>query len=163
MKMGKKALAFLLALVLTASLSAGALAEDDAELVVEAQTETDETTAEPAAKLAVKCVDAEGKTLRDKEEDYLDLSKDQVLDGDTKRPEIPLYTYVKTMLDKDLVSKLSISHNESGPVITAVIGEGESAAEKSLTGSETLLFVYEKKAAEHVHAWDEGKVTKEAT
>ena len=151
MKQGKTVLALLLMLALLASMSVCALAEDvDAEILTE----------DSGSKMTVKCVDTEGSTLRDKEEDYLDLSKDQVLDEKTSRPEIEDYTYQKTMVGEDEIQKISISHDESGAVITATIGTGEDAKEKTLSGSETILFVYEKKA-EHVHSWDEGKVTTE--
>ena len=63
-----------------------------------------------------------------------------------------------------LLTKLTITHDAEGKaVITATIGEGEDAKEKTLTGSETILFVYEKKAEEHTHVYDAGTVTKEPT
>lgn len=151
MKHGKKLLCMLLALALLASMSVTALAEDV-------------TVEEESPKLTVKCVDAEGSTLRDKEEDYIDLSKDVTVDDKYTRPEIENYTYSKTTLDGEELTKLTVTHDAEGKaVITATFGEGEDAKEKTLTGSETLLFVYEKKAEEHTHVWDEGKVTKEAT
>ena len=152
MKQGKKLLALLLMLALMATMGVSALAEE--AVIVE---DTD-------AKLTVKCVDTEGKTLRDEESDYLDLSQDLTVDASYKRPEIEGYSYRKTTLDGEELTKLTVTHDGDGqPVITAAFGEGEDAKEKTLTGSETLLFVYEKKAEEHVHSFDEGKVTKEAT
>ncbi len=160
MKQGKKLLSVLLALALLASLSVCAFAEGEGEDVIVLEAEE----AAPA-KLAVKCVDAEGKTLRDQEEDYLDLSKDLTVDDKYARPEIENYTYSKTVLDEEELTKLTVTHDAEGKaVITAVIGEGETAKTKTLTGGETLLFVYEKKAEEpHNHDWGEGKVTKEPT
>ncbi len=149
MKQGKTILALLLALALLLPMGVCALAED-ADIVV----------TEAGSRMTVKCVDTNSETIRDNEEDYLDLSKDQVLDASSKRPVIENYSYVKTMLGTETLSKLTVSHNESGPVITAVVGEGESAAERTLTGSETILYVYEKEA-EHVHVWDAGTTTKE--
>ena len=111
--------------------------------------------------MTVKCVDTDGKTIRDEKEDYLDLSKDLVVDDKYSRPEIENYTYQKMKVGEDEIKKLTVSHNESGAVITVTIGEGEEAKEKTLTGSETLLFVYEAKP--HEHSWDDGKVTKEPT
>ena len=94
MKQGKKILSLLLMLTLLLSMGVCAFAEDDTEAVIVMETEE-----EPAAqKLAVKCVDAEGKTLRDEEADYLDLSKDLTVDDKYARPEIENYTYSKTML-----------------------------------------------------------------
>ncbi len=160
MKQGKKLLSVLLALALLASLSVCAFAEGEGEDVIVLEAEE----AAPA-KLAVKCVDADGKTLRDQEEDYLDLSKDLTVDDKYARPEIENYTYSKTVLDEEELTKLTVTHDAEGKaVITAVIGEGETAKTKTLTGGETLLFVYEKKAEEpHNHDWGEGKVTKEPT
>ena len=159
MKQGKKILSVLLMLALLLSMSVCAFAEGETDAVIVMETEE-----EPAAKLAVKCVDAEGATLRDKEEDYLDLSKDLTVDDKYTRPEIENYTYSKTMLEDEELTKLSITHDAEGKaVITATFGEGETAKQKTLTGSETLLFVYEKKAEEHTHVFDEGKVTKEPT
>lgn len=154
MKHGKRILCTLLALVLMMSMSVCAFAEGEAEIVVE----------DAAAKLTVKCVDTEGATIRDNADDYLDLSKDTTVDAAYARPEIEGYTYSKTTLDGEELQKLTVTHDaENNAVITATVVEGEGTADKTLTGSETLLFVYEKKAEEHVHSWDEGKVTKEAT
>jgi hypothetical protein len=159
MKQGKKILSAVLMLALLLSMSVCAFAEGETDAVIVMETEE-----EPAAKLAVKCVDAEGATLRDKEEDYLDLSKDLTVDDKYTRPEIENYTYSKTMLEDEELTKLSITHDAEGKaVITATFGEGETAKQKTLTGSETLLFVYEKNAEEHTHVFDEGKVTKEPT
>ena len=161
MKQGKKILSLLLMLTLLLSMGVCAFAEDDTEAVIVMETEE-----EPAAqKLAVKCVDAEGKTLRDEEADYLDLSKDLTVDDKYARPEIENYTYSKTMLEDEELTKLTITHDAEGKaVITATFGEGEDAKEKTLTGSETILFVYEKKSdAPHTHVYDAGKVTKEPT
>ena len=159
MKQGKKILSVLLMLTLLLSMSVCAFAEGETDAVIVMETEE-----EPAAKLTVKCVDAEGATLRDKEEDYLDLSKDLTVDDKYARPEIENYTYSKTTLEGEELTKLTVTHDAEGKaVITATFGEGETAKQKTLTGSETLLFVYEKKAEEHTHVFDEGKVTKEPT
>ena len=172
MRHGKKILALLLVLASLASMSVFALAEDAEILTAEAGTETkgneqadteaDVVLTESESKMTVKCVDTENTTIRDNAEDYLDLSKDQVLDSKSKRPQIEGYTYRKTMIGTEEVVKLTISHNESGAVITAAVKQGDVESEKTLSGSETVLFVYEKDA-EHVHSFDEGKVTKEAT
>ena len=172
MRHGKKILSLLLMLAMLASMSAFALAEDAEILTAEVETESDENAQadteadlvldESESKMTVKCVDTDNNTIRDNAEDYLDLSKDQVLDSKSKRPEIEGYTYQKTMIGKDEVVKLTISHDESGAVITAAVKQGDVESEKKLSGSETVLFVYEK-AEEHVHSFDEGKVTKEAT
>ena len=169
MRVGKKILALLLMLALLASMSAFALAEDgDAEIVVEEtviEAETEEAPeGEPEkgeSKLTVKCVDTDGKTIRDKEEDYLDLSKDLVVDDKYSHPEIENYTYQKMTVNGEEIKKLTVTHEGETPVITVTIGEGEEAKEKTLTGSETLLFVYEAKA--HEHSWGTGVVTKEPT
>lgn len=165
MRHGKMILALLLMLALLASMSVSALAEDggDAVIVVEEVVIEGETEGETKTegKLTVKCVDTAGKTIRDKEEDYLDLSKDLVVDDKYSRPEIENYTYRKMKVGEDEIKKLTVSHNGEEAVITVTIGEGEEAKEKTLTGSETLLFVYEAK--EHTHSWDDGKVTKEPT
>ena len=190
MRHGKKILALLLMLALLASMSVCALAEEgDGEIVVEEiiiEPEIEEETTPPdttepvepvvepadepagetgeeetAGKMTVKCVDTEGKTLRDEKEDYLDLSKDQVLDDKSSHPALDGYTYQKMLIGTDEILKLTVSHNESGPVITATLVQGEIEMEKALTGSETLLFVYT--VAAHEHSWGEGKVTKEAT
>ena len=154
MKQGRTILAVLLLLALLASMSVCALAEGtDGEVLVE----------EEGGKMAVKCVDAAGKTLRESPEDALDLSKDLVVDEKYARPEIEGYTYEKTMVGEEEIQKLTVTHNDGGAVITVTVGQGDEAKEKTLTGSETLLFVYAKKEAEHVHVYDEGKVTKEPT
>lgn len=154
MKQGRTILAVLLLLALLASMSVCALAEGtDGEVLVE----------EEGGKMAVKCVDAAGKTLRESPEDALDLSKDLVVDEKYARPEIEGYTYEKTMVGEEEIQKLTVTHNDGGAVITITVGQGDEAKEKTLTGSETLLFVYAKKEAEHVHVYDEGKVTKEPT
>jgi hypothetical protein len=171
MRHGKKVLALLLMLALLASLGATALADDgeDAvivaeEGVIEGETEN-ETKGEPETeeKLTVKCVDAEGKTIRDKKEDYLDLSKDLVVDEKYTRPEIENYTYQKMKVGEDEIEKLTVTHKDGKAVITVTIGEGEEAKEKTLTGSETLVFAYAQTVVPHEHSWDDGKVTKEAT
>ena len=171
MRHGKRVLALLLMLALLASLGATALADDgeDAvivveEVVIEGETEN-ETKGEPETeeKLTVKCVDAEGKTIRDKKEDYLDLSKDLVVDEKYTRPEIENYTYQKMKVGEDEIKKLTVTHKDGKAVITVTIGEGEEAKEKTLTGSETLLFIYTKNETSHEHSWDDGKVTKEPT
>ena len=148
MRHGKKILALLLMLALLASMSVCALAEEgDGEIVVEEiiiEPEIEEETTPPdttepvepvvepadepagetgeeetAGKMTVKCVDTEGKTLRDEKEDYLDLSKDQVLDDKSSHPALDGYTYQKMLIGTDEILKLTVSHNESGPVITA--------------------------------------------
>ena len=144
----------LLALALTLSLSVCALAEGDAEITVE----------ETKASMKVICADAAGKTLRDDPADYLDLDKDLTLDAAYPRPEIAGYTYSRTTLDGQELEKLSISHDPEGKVqIRAELRSGDIIQEKTLGGEETLVFVYEQKEEEHTHAWDEGKVTKEAS
>ena len=151
---GKKVLAFLLTMVLLSSMSICAFAEGDGEVVVE----------EPAPRMTVLCKDTDGTTLRDNAEDYLDLSKDQTVDASYPHPEIENYTYQKTTLGGEELQTLTVSHDEEGkPVINAVVGSAGSTKEKTLTGSETLVFVYEKKSEEHVHSFDEGKVTVEPT
>ncbi len=166
MKHGKMLLSLLLTLTMLLSMSAFALAE-------EVEGETAETPAEDAAteevveeeataKMTVRCVDADGATIRDQQEDYLDLSKDQVLDEKSTRPNIEGYTYQKTMVGTDEIVKLTVSHDDSGAVVTATVRQSGVESEKKLTGSETVLFVYEK-AEEHTHSFDEGKVTTEPT
>ena len=166
MKHGKMLLSLLLTLAMLLSVSVSALAEEiDGEAAdTSAEDAVVEETAEEeaAAKMTVKCVDTDGATIRDQQEDYLDLSKDQVLDEKTARPEIEGYTYQKTMVGNDEIVKLTVSHDENGAVITATVRQSGVESEKKLTGSETVLFVYEK-AAEHVHSFDEGKVTTEPT
>ena len=98
MRHGKKILSLLLVLAMLASMSVFALAEDAEILTAEAETETSEkesadteadlVLAESESKMTVKCVDTDNNTIRDNAEDYLDLSKDQVLDSKSKRPEI---------------------------------------------------------------------------
>ena len=83
-----------------------------------------------------------------------------MLDEKTSRPAIEGYIYQKTMVGNDEIVKLSVSHDETGAVITATVRQSGVESEKKLSGSETVLFVYEK-AAEHVHSFDEGKVTTE--
>jgi len=147
MKFAKKLLALLMALALMATMSVCALAEG----------EGDPEAPETPAKMTVKCVDTEGATIRDQEGDYLDLSKDVTVDDNYARPEIEGYKYQKTTLDGEELKTLTVSHDEeNNPVINAVVGEN---TEKTLTGNETILFVYEK----HEHSFDEGKVTKEPT
>ena len=171
MKHGKMLLSLLLTLAMLFSMSAFALAEEaDGETaetpaedtVTEETAEEAVTDEEAAAKMTVRCVDADGATIRDQQEDYLDLSRDQVLDEKTARPSIEGYTYQKTMVGKDEIVKLTVSHDESGAVITATVKQSGVESEKKLTGSETVLFVYEK-AEEHVHSFDEGKVSTEPT
>ena len=166
MKHGKMLLSLLLTLAMLLSVSVSALAEEiDGEAAdTSAEDAVVEETAEEeaAAKMTVKCVDTDGATIRDQQEDYLDLSKDQVLDEKTARPEIEGYTYQKTMVGNDEIVKLTVSHDDSGAVVTATVRQSGVESEKKLTGSETVLFVYEK-AAEHVHSFDEGKVTTEPT
>ena len=147
MKFAKKLLALLMALALMATMSVCALAEG----------EGDPEAPETPAKMTVKCVDTEGATIRDQEGDYLDLSKDVTVDDNYARPKIEGYMYQKTTLDGEELKVLTVSHDEeNNPVISAVVGED---TEKTLTGEETILFVYEK----HEHSYDEGKVTKEPT
>ena len=147
MKFAKKLLALLMALALMATMSVCALAEG----------EGDPEAPETPAKMTVKCVDTEGATIRDQEGDYLDLSKDVTVDDNYARPKIEGYKYQKTTLDGEELKVLTVSHDEeNNPVISAVVGED---TEKTLTGEETILFVYEK----HEHSYDEGKVTKEPT
>ena len=166
MKHGKILLSLLLCLALLLSVSTFALAEEVGGETTQTPAEdavTEEAVVEEAAaKMTVRCVDADGATIRDQQEDYLDLSKDQVLDEKTARPEIEGYTYQKTMVGTDEIVKLTVSHDDSGAVVTATVRQSGVESEKKLTGSETLLFVYEK-AAEHVHSFDEGKVTTEPT
>lgn len=133
--------------------------DPDVGVIKAGDTEVEETE----SKMTVKCVDADGKTIRDEKDDYLDLSKDLVVDEKYSRPEIENYTYQKMMVGEDEINKLTVTHNESGPVITVTIGEGEEAKEKILTGSETLVFVYAQTVVPHEHSWDDGKVTKAAT
>ena len=148
MKFAKKLLALLMALALMATMSVCALAEG----------EGDPEAPETPAKMTVKCVDTEGATIRDQEGDYLDLSKDVTVDDNYARPKIEGYKYQKTTLDGEELKVLTVSHDEeNNPVIKAVVGA--DSTEKTLTGSETILFVYEK----HEHSYDEGKVTKEPT
>ena len=158
MKRAKKILALVLMLALMATMGVCAFAEEDeTTIIVMAESEA-------PGKLTVKCVDTAGATIRDEEGDYLDLSRDLTVDEKYARPEIAGYTYEKTTLDGEELTKLTVAHDAEGKAaITASFGSGESAKEKSLTGSETLLFVYTKDEAEHTHSWDEGKVTKEAT
>ena len=164
MKHGKILLSLLLTLALLMSMSTFALAEEvggeTAQTPAEDAVTEEAVVEEAAAKMTVRCVDTDGATLRDQEADYLDLSRDQVLDEKTSRPAIEGYTYQKTMVGTDEIVKLSVSHEESGAVITATVRQSGVESEKKLSGSETLLFVYEK-AAEHVHSFDEGKVTTE--
>ena len=166
MKHGKILLSLLLTLALLMSMSTFALAEEvggeTAQTPAEDAVTEEAVVEEAAAKMTVRCVDADGATIRDQQEDYLDLSKDQVLDEKTARPEIKGYTYQKTMVGTDEIVKLTVSHDDSGAVVTATVRQSGVESEKKLTGSETLLFVYEK-AAEHVHSFDEGKVTTEPT
>ena len=166
MKHGKILLSLLLTLALLMSVSTFALAEEvvgeTAETPAEDAVTEEVVEEEAAAKMTVRCVDTDGATLRDQEADYLDLSKDQVLDEKTARPEIEGYTYQKTMVGTDEIVKLTVSHDENGAVITATVKQSGVESEKKLTGSETVLFVYEK-AAEHTHSFDEGKVTTEPT
>ncbi len=166
MKHGKKLLSLLLTLALLMSMSTFALAEEiggeTAQTPAEDAVTEEAVVEEAAAKMTVRCVDTDGATLRDQEADYLDLSRDQVLDEKTSRPAIEGYTYQKTMVGTDEIVKLSVSHEESGAVITAIVRQSGVESEKKLSGSETVLFVYEK-AAEHVHSFDEGKVTTEPT
>ena len=166
MKHGKILLSLLLTLALLMSMSTFALAEEvggeTAQTPAEDAVTEEAVVEEAAAKMTVRCVDADGATIRDQQEDYLDLSKDQVLDEKTARPEIEGYTYQKTMVGTDEIVKLTVSHDDSGAVVTATVRQSGVESEKKLTGSETLLFVYEK-AAEHVHSFDEGKVTTEPT
>ena len=162
MRHGKKVLALLLMLALLASLGATALADDgeDAvivaeEVVIEGETEN-ETKGEPETeeKLTVKCVDAEGKTIRDKKEDYLDLSKDLVVDEKYTRPEIENYTYQKMKVGEDEIEKLTVTHKDGKAVITVTIGEGEEAKErgiavrtaKALTGANGKCLVEESES-----------------
>ena len=164
MKHGKILLSLLLTLALLMSMSTFALAEEvggeTAQTPAEDAVTEEAVVEEAAAKMTVRCVDTDGATLRDQEADYLDLSKDQVLDEKTSRPAIEGYTYQKTMVGNDEIVKLSVSHDETGAVITATVRQSGVESEKKLSGSETVLFVYEK-AAEHVHSFDEGKVTTE--
>ena len=166
MKHGKILLSLLLTLALLMSMSTFALAEEvggeTAQTPAEDAVTEEAVVEEAAAKMTVRCVDTDGATLRDQEADYLDLSRDQVLDEKTSRPAIEGYTYQKTMVGTDEIVKLSVSHDESGAVITATVRQSGVESEKKLSGSETVLFVYEK-AAEHVHSFDEGKVTTEPT
>ena len=166
MKHGKMLLSLLLTLALLLSMSVFALAEEvegeTAETPAEDAATEEVVEEEAAAKMTVRCVDADGATIRDQQEDYLDLSKDQVLDEKSTRPNIEGYTYQKTMVGTDEIVKLTVSHDDSGAVVTATVRQSGVESEKKLTGSETLLFVYEK-AAEHVHSFDEGKVTTEPT
>lgn len=164
MKHGKILLSLLLTLALLLSVSTFALAEEidgeTAQTPAEDAVTEEAVVEEAAAKMTVRCVDTDGAAIRDQEADYLDLSRDQVLDEKTSRPAIEGYTYQKTMVGSDEIVKLSVSHEESGAVITATVRQSGVESEKKLSGSETLLFVYEK-AAEHVHSFDEGKVTTE--
>jgi hypothetical protein len=164
MKHGKILLSLLLTLALLMSMSTFALAEEvggeTAQTPAEDAVTEEAVVEEAAAKMTVRCVDTDGAAIRDQEADYLDLSKDQVLDEKTSRPAIEGYIYQKTMVGNDEIVKLSVSHDETGAVITATVRQSGVEAEKKLSGSETVLFVYEK-AAEHVHSFDEGKVTTE--
>ena len=164
MKHGKMLLSLLLTLAMLLSMSVFALAEEvegeTAETPAEDAVTEEVVDEEAAAKMTVKCVDAEGATIRDQQEDYLDLSKDQVLDEKSTRPNIEGYTYQKTMVGTDEIVKLTVSHDDSGAVVTATVRQSGVESEKKLTGSETVLFVYEK-VEEHTHSFDEGKVTTE--
>lgn len=164
MKHGKILLSLLLTLAMLLSVSTFALAEEVGGETAQTPAEdavTDEAVVEEAAaKMTVRCVDTDGAAIRDQEADYLDLSKDQVLDEKTSRPAIEGYIYQKTMVGTDEIVKLSVSHDETGAVITATVRQSGVESEKKLSGSETVLFVYEK-AEEHVHSFDEGKVTTE--
>ena len=166
MKHGKTLLSLLLTLALLMSMSTFALAEEiggeTAQTPAEDAVTEGAVVEEAAAKMTVRCVDTDGAAIRDQEADYLDLSKDQVLDEKTSRPAIEGYTYLKTMVGNDEIVKLSVSHDETGAVITATVRQSGVESEKKLSGSETVLFVYEK-AEEHVHSFDEGKVTTEPT
>ena len=166
MKHRKMLLSLLLTLTMLLSMSAFALAEEvegeTAETPAEDAVTEEVVEEEAAAKMTVRCVDADGATIRDQAADYLDLSKDQVLDEKSTRPNIEGYTYQKTMVGTDEIVKLTVSHDDSGAVITATVRQSGVESEKKLTGSETILFVYEK-AEEHVHSFDEGKVTTEPT
>ena len=166
MKHGKMLLSLLLTLAMLLSVSVFALAEEvegeTAETPAEDAATEEVVEEEAAAKMTVRCVDADGATIRDQAADYLDLSKDQVLDEKSTRPNIEGYTYQKTMVGTDEIVKLTVSHDDSGAVITATVRQSGVESEKKLTGSETILFVYEK-AEEHVHSFDEGKVTTEPT
>ena len=166
MKHGKILLSLLLTLALLMSVSTFALAEEVGGETAQTPAEdavTDEAVVEEAAaKMTVRCVDTDGAAIRDQEADYLDLSKDQVLDEKTSRPAIEGYIYQKTMVGTDEIVKLTVSHDENGAVITATVKQSGVESEKKLSGSETVLFVYEK-AAEHTHSFDEGKVTTEPT
>ena len=166
MKHGKMLLSLLLTLAMLLSMSVFALAEEvegeTAETPAEDAATEEVVEEEAAAKMTVRCVDADGATIRDQQEDYLDLSKDQVLDEKSTRPNIEGYTYQKTMVGNDEIVKLTVSHDDSGAVVTATVRQSGVESEKKLTGSETVLFVYEK-AEEHTHSFDEGKVTTEPT
>ena len=166
MKHGKMLMSLLLTLTMLLSMSAFALAEEvegeTAETPAEDAATEEVVEEEAAAKMTVRCVDADGATIRDQQEDYLDLSKDQVLDEKSTRPNIEGYTYQKTMVGTDEIVKLTVSHDDSGAVVTATVRQSGVESEKKLTGSETVLFVYEK-AEEHTHSFDEGKVTTEPT
>ena len=166
MKHGKMLLSLLLTLAMLLSMSVFALAEEvegeTAETPAEDAATEEVVEEEAAAKMTVRCVDADGATIRDQQEDYLDLSKDQVLDEKSTRPNIEGYTYQKTMVGTDEIVKLTVSHDDSGAVVTATVRQSGVESEKKLTGSETVLFVYEK-AEEHTHSFDEGKVTTEPT
>ena len=164
MKHGKMLMSLLLTLTMLLSMSAFALAEEvegeTAETPAEDAATEEVVDEEAAAKMTVRCVDADGATIRDQQEDYLDLSKDQVLDEKSTRPNIEGYTYQKTMVGTDEIVKLTVSHDDSGAVVTATVRQSGVESEKKLTGSETVLFVYEK-VEEHTHSFDEGKVTTE--
>ena len=164
MKHGKMLLSLLLTLAMLLSMSVFALAEEvegeTAETPAEDAATEEVVEEEAAAKMTIRCVDADGATIRDQQEDYLDLSKDQVLDEKSTRPNIEGYTYQKTMVGTDEIVKLTVSHDDSGAVVTATVRQSGVESEKKLTGSETVLFVYEK-AEEHTHSFDEGKVTTE--
>ena len=147
MRNAKKLLCVLLALVMVASLSVCAFAEGEGE---------GETP-----KMAVKCVDTEGTTLRESADDAIDLSKDAVIDDSYTRPTIENYTYKQTTVNGEVVDHITVTHDEGGdPVITATVASGDTLVDRVLTGSETVCFVYEKN---HVHSFDEGKVTTEPT
>ena len=162
LKHGKKIISMLLVLAMFATMSVVAMADDigDNELPVVVVSGDSE-------KMAVVCKDSEGNVLRDSEDDYLDLSKDVVIDSNFARPEIADFTYSKTMIGDKEVAEIKVAHDaDEQAVITALyVGEEEAS---SLTGEETIIFVYDAVVVsdpgedECEHVWDEGTVTKEA-
>ena len=145
MKHTKKLLCVLLALAMMASLSVCAFAEGE----------------DQPQKLAVKCVDTEGAVLRDFADDAIDLSTDGVIDDSYSRPVIENYTYKETKVNDEVVHHFTITHDEEGVLsLTATVVVGDALETRVLTGSETVLFVYEKN---HVHSYDDGVVTTEPT